>query len=168
MGKGVMHEDTAHGFGGVYVGAISDPEVKKAVEAADLTIMVGAIKSDFNTGEFSYEFDTKKLIELHSDHTVVQYADYPGVSFHTLLPALARSLKAKDVEPVAEHAGLVRKIPEGSKDGMVKQEAFWPLWGKFFKEDDIVIAGELETRSRRREASADASRQQRPEPPPSE
>jgi len=144
MGKGVMHEDPSHGFGGVYVGAISDPDVKKAVEAADLTILVGAIKSDFNTGEFSYAFDTKKLIELHSDHTVVQYADYPGVSFHTLLPALARSLHPKDVEPTAEHAGLVRKIPDGPKDEMVKQEAFWPLWGKFFKEDDIVIAGEFE------------------------
>lgn len=38
------------GFGGVYAGGISLPEVKDAVESADLTILVGSIQSDFNTG----------------------------------------------------------------------------------------------------------------------
>jgi TPP-dependent 2-oxoacid decarboxylase len=53
MGKGALEEDFAKGFGGIYVGEITDPEVKASFEAADLTILVGSLKSDFNSGEFS-------------------------------------------------------------------------------------------------------------------
>ncbi|KAM0754818.1 pyruvate decarboxylase [Meredithblackwellia eburnea MCA 4105] len=140
MGKGALDEDPARGFGGVYIGDITDDEVKTAVESADLTILVGSLKSDFNTGEFSYKMKQEEMIELHSDHTVVQYANYPGVSFHTLLPVLARTLKPKDVEPTPKAAGLAREIPAGDPKAMVKQEAFWPLWGKFFKDHDIILA----------------------------
>lgn len=74
MGKGALDEDPAFGFGGVYVGDITEPSVKAAVEAADLVLLVGSLKSDFNTGEFSYKMKTEEMIELHSDHTIVQYA----------------------------------------------------------------------------------------------
>lgn len=140
MGKGVLHEDPEKGFGGVYVGAISDPDVKEAVESSDLTILVGSLKADFNTGEFSYGFPQEQIIELHSDHSQVQFARYPNVSFHTLLPALTRTLKPKNVDSVAKHAGLSHDIPDGPKDQVVKQEAFWPMIGKFLKEDDIIVA----------------------------
>lgn len=64
MGKGGLDEDAAKGFGGVYIGAGSDSEVKKAVESGDLVIIIGAIASDFNTAEFSWSFKTESLIEL--------------------------------------------------------------------------------------------------------
>ena len=66
-------------------------------------------------------------------------ADYPKISFHTLLPALATALKPKVVEPTAAHAGLAHVIPDGPMNEVVKQEAFWPLWGKFFKENDSAF-----------------------------
>ncbi|KAI5481627.1 pyruvate decarboxylase [Pseudohyphozyma bogoriensis] len=140
MGKGSLPEEASNGFGGVYVGEISDPDVKKAVEAADLTILVGSLKSDFNTGEFSYKMPKEEMIELHSDHTVVQYAHYPEVSFHTLLPALTKVLKPKKVQATPEHAGQVKEVPAGDADKVVTHAAFWPLWGKFLQENDIVIA----------------------------
>lgn len=64
MGKAGLDEDTSKGFGGVYVGAGSDPKVREAVESADLTILVGSIQSDFNTAEFSWSLKTEQLIEL--------------------------------------------------------------------------------------------------------
>lgn len=65
---------------------------------------------------------------------------YPNVSFHTLLPILARTLKPKAVEATPEHAGLVTKIPEGDANAVVTQAAFWPSWGKFFQPNDIILA----------------------------
>jgi pyruvate decarboxylase len=50
MGKGAINESHAN-YGGVYAGEGSLPEVKKRVNAADLVINIGAIKSDFNTGK---------------------------------------------------------------------------------------------------------------------
>jgi len=48
MGKGAIDESNPH-YGGVYVGAISLPEVKQAVESSDCVLSVGALLSDFNT-----------------------------------------------------------------------------------------------------------------------
>ena len=140
LGKGALPEDFSKGFGGVYIGDLTNPDVKEAVEAADLTILVGSLPSDFNTGEFTAKRPKEQTIELHSDHTAVQFAEYAGVSFHTLLPLLTASLKKKATVEVPKDGGLVQQIPEGAKDEMVKQEAFWPLMGTFFREDDIILA----------------------------
>ncbi|GAA5835602.1 hypothetical protein JCM5353_000904 [Sporobolomyces roseus] len=141
MGRNAIDEDPENGFGGVYVGAVTEESVKVAAEKTDLVIMVGSIASDFNSGEFSYPFKTEQTIELHSDHTQVQYGNYESVSFHTLLPALASTLKPKQKNTQAPHdGGLDVKIPEGSKDEMVKHDAFWPMMGEFFQEDDIIVA----------------------------
>lgn len=140
LGKGALPEDPAKGFGGVYIGDLTDKDVKDAFESADLVINVGSLPSDFNTGEFTAQRPKEITIELHSDHTKVQFATYPDISFHTLLPLLTTSLTKKDSVPAPKDAGLVKKIPDGAKDEMVKQEAFWPLMGTFFKEDDIILA----------------------------
>ncbi|GAA6034394.1 hypothetical protein JCM8097_002702 [Rhodosporidiobolus ruineniae] len=141
MGRTAIDEDPENGFGGVYVGEVTDPKVKEVVEAADLVLMVGSLPSDFNTGEFSYTFGTEQKIELHSDHIDVQYAHYEGVSFHTLLPELSKTLSRKDnVTQPPKNVGLVHDIPAGDKDAKVEQKAFWPMMGEFFQEGDIVIS----------------------------
>jgi pyruvate decarboxylase len=48
MGKGAVDETNSQ-YGGVYIGEISHPEVKEAVEASDLVLSIGALLSDFNT-----------------------------------------------------------------------------------------------------------------------
>lgn len=48
MGKGALNETNSH-YGGVYIGEISLPEVKQAVENSDCVLSIGALLSDFNT-----------------------------------------------------------------------------------------------------------------------
>ena len=77
----------------------------------------------------------------HSDHTLVQYATYPDVSFHQLLPALTKVLERKDqLSKPSPTQGLKVQIPDGPKDKMVTQAAFWPMMGQFLREDDVVVA----------------------------
>ncbi|GAA6000098.1 alpha-keto acid decarboxylase family protein [Rhodotorula paludigena] len=141
LGRAALDEVQENGYGGVYVGEITDPKVKEVVEKSDLVMMVGSLKSDFNTGEFSYPFEQEQVIELHSDHTLVQFAHYPDVSFHLLLPALAKALKPKPaVSQPPSDAGLKTNIPDGDKNAMVKQAAFWPMIGEFLQEGDVVLA----------------------------
>ena len=47
-GKGAIDETDPH-YGGVYIGEISLPDVKKAVEESDCILSIGALLSDFNT-----------------------------------------------------------------------------------------------------------------------
>jgi len=49
MGKGIISENHPS-FGGIYIGSISEPHVKREVEEADLIISIGPLKTDFNTG----------------------------------------------------------------------------------------------------------------------
>jgi pyruvate decarboxylase len=64
MAKGVLNESHEM-FGGVYVGANSLPAVKELVEKSDFVITVGALKSDFNSGSFSWGIDIKASIMAH-------------------------------------------------------------------------------------------------------
>lgn len=70
MGKSAVDE-THKAFGGVYAGDVSREDVKKRVEGADLVLYVGGLKSDFNSGGFTYRITRDKTIEFHSDHMKV-------------------------------------------------------------------------------------------------
>jgi pyruvate decarboxylase len=51
-------------FGQIYVGSISHPEIKEKVESAKLVISIGALKSDFNTGNFTYRTSRATTVEV--------------------------------------------------------------------------------------------------------
>lgn len=71
MGKTAIDEQHPQ-FGGIYVGDITVDSVKHAVETADFNLYIGALKSDFNTGSFSWHIKPEETVELHSDHTTIQ------------------------------------------------------------------------------------------------
>lgn len=48
----------------VYIGSISTPEVKEKVEGAKLILSIGSLKSDFNTGGFTYKIPTSRTVEV--------------------------------------------------------------------------------------------------------
>jgi pyruvate decarboxylase len=48
MGKGAIDEKSGR-FAGVYVGLGSAPDVREAVESADLVLWIGSYPADFNT-----------------------------------------------------------------------------------------------------------------------
>ncbi|GAA5890823.1 hypothetical protein JCM6882_008826 [Rhodosporidiobolus microsporus] len=141
MGRTIMDEDPDSGFGGVYIAQLSDEGIRDAVEKTDLAIMVGAIRSDLNTGLWSSNIKTKNIVELHSNVTFVSYASYTDISFQLLLPVLAQVLPPK---PNARNDAILAPsslpIPPGSPDDEIKHEVLWPLVGSFLRENDIVVA----------------------------
>ncbi|AQZ14001.1 hypothetical protein BZL39_G00150 [Zygosaccharomyces parabailii] len=139
MGKGSIDEQNPR-FGGVYVGTLSSPAVKQAVESADLILSVGALLSDFNTGSFSYSYKTKNIVEFHSDHMKIRNATFPGVQMRFVLADLLKKVPAaiKGYTP-----GPVPAAPapnaEVAASTPLKQEWLWRQVGKFLQEGDIVI-----------------------------
>jgi pyruvate decarboxylase len=59
MGKGAVDETHAN-YGGVYAGDGSQPDVKDHVQSSDLILTIGAIKSDFNTGQLNFAQENQK------------------------------------------------------------------------------------------------------------
>ncbi|OBA24198.1 pyruvate decarboxylase [Metschnikowia bicuspidata var. bicuspidata NRRL YB-4993] len=138
MGKSSVNESDPR-FGGVYVGSLSEPTVKEAVESADLVLSVGAMLSDFNTGSFSYSYKTKNIIEFHSDYTKIRQATFPGVQMKEALAAL--------LDVVANHVTHYKEVavPPAPKteyldgDSAISQEWLWSRVSSWFREGDIII-----------------------------
>ncbi|KAG9103099.1 Pyruvate decarboxylase 1 [Ceratobasidium sp. 370] len=163
MAKGVLDESHEM-FGGVYVGANSLPAVKDLVEKSDLVIAVGSLKSDFNSGSFSWAIDTRHMIELHSTHTTVGYAQYPGVNFRSVLPALNARLpksiakhgpklgttrrqstlvdaEAQQAAAAAGPTSEAASIDEAKfGKGAITQAYLWPRMGKWYRENDVIVS----------------------------
>jgi len=135
-----MISETYDRYGGIYVGASSRPDVKEKVEATKLLLSIGSIKSDFNTGSFTYRVPLVHTIELHSTSTQIGYASYPGIGMKKLLPKLTERLlpfssRMREI-PVSKFS-----IPEvHDVSEVITHEWLWPRMGKFFQAKDIVIA----------------------------
>jgi len=139
MGKTAVSEQYER-YGGIYVGSISHPDIKEKVESAKLILSVGGLKSDFNTGNFTYSIPPARTIEFHSDHTKVQFAAFPGIGMKELLPLLTVRLQpcsaAARKIPVPDFTAVV---PNEAND-VISQAWFWPKMGTFFRPKDVVIA----------------------------
>ncbi|OBZ71188.1 Pyruvate decarboxylase [Grifola frondosa] len=138
MGKTAVNEAYER-YGGIYVGSISNPAVKEKVESAKLILSIGALKSDFNTGNFTYHIPTQRTVELHSDITHVQYARYPGLGMKRLLPKLTARL-----QPFHEGARLLdvpkfKLVVPKEDNEIISQTWLWPRVGQFFRSKDVVV-----------------------------
>ncbi|KEF62833.1 pyruvate decarboxylase [Exophiala aquamarina CBS 119918] len=138
MGKGAVDE-TIPQFGGVYAGDGSNAGVQERVEAADLLITIGSVKSDFNTAGFTYRTSQLKTIDLHSTFTRVRYSEYPGVGMKGVLKNLISKLPKLNIQPGPTPPQ--NKLP-GDQDkarSVITHGWFWPRLGQFLQEGDIVL-----------------------------
>ncbi|EGV63437.1 Pyruvate decarboxylase 1 [Yamadazyma tenuis] len=127
-------------FGGVYVGTLSTPQVKEAVESADLILSLGALLSDFNTGSFSYSYRTKNVIEFHSDYTKIRQATFPGVQMKECLNHLLRRIAEACTNYVPQPVPKTKLVnTPASRDSRLTQEWLWTRVSSWFKEGDIII-----------------------------
>ncbi|KAI1645002.1 thiamine diphosphate-binding protein [Daldinia loculata] len=137
MGKSGINE-THPSYGGVYAGTASAPAVKEMVEGSDLVISVGSLKSDFNTAGFSYRLSQLATIDLHSDHCIVRYSEYPGVRMKGVLRKIVDRLDVSQVKalpaPKFESPPVTPDV-----DAIIKQEFFWSRVDRFLREGDIVV-----------------------------
>lgn len=139
MAKSTVPENY-EGYGGIYVGSLSRPEILEKVEGAKLIISVGSLKSDFNTGNFTYSIPTGSIIELHSDHTKIKFATFKDIGMKQLLPKLTARLHPYHEErPVIDVPKFLSPIPEESTD-VISQAWFWPKMSEFFQPKDVIVA----------------------------
>lgn len=139
MGKGAVNEAHAS-FGGVYAGNGSHPpQVKDIVEASDLILSIGALKSDFNTAGFSYRTSQLNTIDLHSDHCIVRYSTYPGVRMKGVLRKVVDQVDATQLAAKPSPNVYNEVEANNDKSSDITQAWLWPRVGEFMKKNDIVV-----------------------------
>jgi len=96
--------------------------------------------SDINTGNFTYHIARNRTVELHSDHSQILQALYPGIGFKRLLPKLTAKLaEFKEVSQKIYVPPFTYPVPNEPND-IISQAYLWPRVGQFFEPKDIVIA----------------------------
>lgn len=138
MGKGAVNESHKN-FGGVYAGSGSNPGVSEAVEASDLILSIGAIKSDFNTAGFTYRIGQLNTIDFHSTYVRVRYSEYPNINMKGVLRKVVQQMQALSPAPVPP---INNRLPEDEKvstDQTITHKWLWPIVGQWLKEHDIVL-----------------------------
>ncbi|KAJ7700491.1 thiamine diphosphate-binding protein [Mycena rosella] len=136
MGKTAVPE-TYERYGGIYMGSISHPDVKEKVESAKLILSIGSLKSDFNTGNFTYSIPASRTVEFHSDHTKVQHGVFPAIGMKELLPRLTERLEpCSHKSPVPDFSAVV---PQEDNE-IITHAWLWPRMSKFFQPKDVIVA----------------------------
>ena len=141
MGKGSVDETNPR-YGGVYIGQLSTPVVKAAVESSDLVLHIGGHKTDLNTGSFSFAFSASQTVEFHSDRIKVRYASYPGIA---MKPVLRKVIDGLDVQSVRSKYPRGFRVPsptmvsEISSSQEIVHAWFWPRLQGFLKPNDIIV-----------------------------
>lgn len=115
IGKTVVSEHHAN-FLGTYMGRVSDPAVRQAVEEADCILALGIFFSDMDTGGFSHTILPARVIQATSSSVRVSHHVYPHLGLADVINGLldrtdlrrhelpARAAPAPP--PVVSHPGL--------------------------------------------------------------
>lgn len=143
MAKGSQHISEDHKqFIGTYVGTLSYPRTKEEVESSDLVLSLGAMLSDFNTGSFSYSYQTNNVVEFHSDYTKIKKAQYPNVRMKEVLNVLLKSQTLKETlkdykltAPKKDPFPAV-KVDPSSK---LTQHYLWTALSSWLREHDTIV-----------------------------
>jgi TPP-dependent 2-oxoacid decarboxylase len=130
-------DETLPGYLGVYMGALSPPGVREAVEDADVVIAAGLRPVDLSSGGFTMRLDTLRLIDLQADHAIVGGERFDGVALPDALTMLAR-LTGRHTPAAA--AAPVPEIVAGALREPLTQAAFWRRVGSFLRERDLLAA----------------------------
>ncbi len=143
MGKGSFDEHHPR-FGGVYIGTLSHPDIKKAVESSDLILSIGAILSDYNTGSFSYHYNTKNVVEFHSDHIKIRNATYPGIQMKFVLKRIIESIENKNNKYIDHYIPI--SVPSAEKlnkptspEAALSQHWLWNRLSSWLRPGDVVV-----------------------------
>ena len=138
MGKGAIDE-TLPSFGGVYAGDGSHPDVRERVEAADLVLSIGAVKSDFNTAGFTYRISQLNSIDFHSHYVRVRYSEYPGVRMNGVLAKVASKIGHLPTPSGYSPSNDIPHAEIQSKSQIINHAWLWPRIGQWLRENDVVI-----------------------------
>ncbi|GAA5799594.1 hypothetical protein HPULCUR_005010 [Helicostylum pulchrum] len=137
MGKGIVDASFSN-YRGIYCGKLSLKGVAEEMEKSDLLIELGSIKSDFNTGSFSYGLENVKTISLHSSCTIIDHAQFPGVGMHELLPLLTAVLPVTKSQ--LELPSRIKPAPIDDSSVEITHDYFWNKVHQYILPNSVIVS----------------------------
>ncbi|MGJ3354617.1 alpha-keto acid decarboxylase family protein [Providencia sp. Je.9.19] len=136
FGKGAVDETRAS-FTGTYIGAASEPQVKRWIEDTDVIINVGVLFIDTATAGFSHQLPENGCINIHPHEARIGQQVFTQIPMQEAIKALHQlslSLIKQWQLPTINRPKQANI--NGSK---LTQRLFWHQIQDFLRPDDIVI-----------------------------
>lgn len=96
---------------GVYMGAVSPPDVVARVEEASVLVSAGVLNTDLTMGAFTAHIDAERHIDAQDTDVTIGLRTYRDVPLWAFLPALAAAAQEAGFlgadQGVREHAGFI-------------------------------------------------------------
>lgn len=137
MAKSVLDEQHPS-YIGMYDGKLMNQGVAGFVEGCDRVLAVGTLFTDFNTGAFTANIDSEKLINIAHHRVRIGSKVYPNVEIGDLLAMLADLVRRRDWGASINPPSL--GFPVGWGADPIAADALYPRWESFLEPDDILIA----------------------------
>lgn len=83
--------------------------------------------------------DILTQFQLHSDHTLVRHAHFPGIGMKLLLPKLTSRLRTHQYQASKLIVPRLKLEVPVERHTNITQAYFWPRVCKFFKKKDVII-----------------------------
>ena len=78
--------------------------------------------------------------QLHSDHTRVQFALFPGIGMKRLLPKLTARLQPFKADAIAQSVPKFSIELPNEDNEIISHTWLWPRVGQFFRTGDVIVA----------------------------
>lgn len=137
MGKSVIAENHPQ-FLGVYVGAMSPENVRKAVEESDCVIAIGPLVTDLSTGIFSHHINPNQAVISSPKGLFIGSSSYPGIGMESFLEVITLLPQSKPASHPINSYKIPSFVPETGK--AITVERLIVCINSFLDDDMVVIA----------------------------
>lgn len=128
---------------GPYLGAASPPNVREAIEGADLLVMAGVQFTDLTTSFFSERIDAARTIEIRGESTSIGGQRFTPLAMADALDAVEGAVAGTMIAgaPTAADTASIElpRSADGSVDGLTQDE-LWSSVSAALEPGDVVIA----------------------------
>ena len=135
MGKGFVDESHPQVLG-VYVGAGTEPRLRKFVERSDLIVGVGLDVNDITTGAFSVPIPAERTVRIFRNGTRVGHRTYLGVDLTRIAPFLEHERFPRRALPARMPYAWATPITGGDR---VTTDIVADRLQRFVEPSDIVV-----------------------------
>jgi len=137
MDKGILAESHPQ-FAGMYSGALSSPEVLKAVEGADLVIDAGGVCfHDLNTAAYTDRIQDGKVLTIGIDYVRSGEQVYNPVRMEDVFDGVAKAVQKKFAYKAPRKP--IRPKPSGSAGDPITADAMYERYRDFLKPNDQIV-----------------------------
>jgi indolepyruvate decarboxylase len=125
---------------GVYIGAISPPEIDRRVRRADVVLNLGTLMTDMNLGTRPLTIKPERFISAVDERVDVSFHSYNGVTLRDFVNQLLKCKLRRRRETV-RYADNLRRQRKGLKRPVQVTDVLWEL-NRFLRgrKDFLVVA----------------------------